>query len=171
MTNTELPAIIHILVKGSIENLVKNIFDGAKRTYLVQDFKTRERIILYIINKLRKLLPQNNQFVFEAKYSMGFRNRRIDIAIWDKKNLLLCKLIENSSKLDRGTIYLDSIISHIKGSLNKKNVVGCIISKEVLNMDTANHIKKILKNEFIFCNLNNIFELTKLDSLFEINLK
>lgn len=168
MKSNQMPQTIEVLVKGSIDNLIKDQFDGVKRVYLIQNLKKKRDLLLYIIGKLQKVLPQNNKFVFEAKYYIGYRNKRIDIAIWNGKTLFLCKLVNQNAKIDNGAIYLDLIINNVKQKLHIKNIAGCIICKEIINKNSIVHIKRILTNRIIFLSLKDIFKTVKINSLFDV---
>jgi len=167
MTNDKFP--IKIPVKGSIESLIKGRFDGIERFYLVNDSTKKGNLLIIIIDKLQKKIPKDTVIIYEAKYSMGFRNKRIDIAIWNQKSLLLCKLVNKSSGIDKGAVYLDTIITHIKSHLGIDNIVGCIICRNSPAKTTLMHIRKILTNKFIFVQSEDILKSVSLNSLPEIS--
>lgn len=169
MTDDNLPIKIKVPVKGSIESLIKGRFNGMERVYLVRDLEKKGNLLLHIVDRLQKILPGGTKFIFEAKYSMGFRNKRIDIAVWDKKDFLLCKLVGKNSEIDKRAIYLDSIITHIKTHLDIENVIGCIIFKEIFDKNIIMHIEKVLTNRFIFVKLEDIWNSANLCSLSEVN--
>jgi len=170
MIENKLSKKLTVLTNGSIENLLKNKFDGVKRVYLIRNRDSTLDILLMIINALKESLPDGNKFIFQAKYSMGYRNKRIDIAIWDKKRLFLCKLIRSKLKFDKEAIYLDQIISHLKYNLSFDIVYGCLICEEKIDRSFIKHIKKILVNSFVFLQAEDILKTHRLYTLSEISL-
>lgn len=167
MIRSKLPQKMEVLVKGSIDSIINNKFDGLKRIYLLQNTNKNVDVLLRIIAKLQKVLSKDTKIVFEAKYRMGYRDKRIDIAIWNNKNLILCKFVSDRTKIDKGALYLDAIISRVREKLDaKKSISGCVISKNILGKIFLMRINKILTNKVIFVRLEDIFKAVKLESIF-----
>jgi len=142
--------IINLHVRADLESILKTNPNGSLKDYILKDSpitKSEKIIFLASVINIFKL----KEVYIETKYSIGRRNKRIEICFLENKILFLGK-ISNAKEFDKDSIEMDSLISDIinKLSLNSLSISGLIFVGNKYNSRNINEFKKSLQNNFLF---------------------
>ena len=151
-----MPKIINIKTKGNIKSLIENNFNGLETNFIVKDkLRVKRDKILNLIAYLKDNLL-GYDFIYEGKINYGFRNKRIDVVIYNNPVLFLGNYSE-LKKADKKAVHLDQIIDLEKNKkeYGKTKICGCLFLEGDLSKNVIDNIRNLLNNEFIFLNIND----------------
>lgn len=143
--------IINILTKTNVEDVINERQVGEIRKFIIQPVpKSKRDKIIYIIKRIKEELD-NFQIIFECKIKFGFRDKRIEITLYNGKYLFICSL-SNLKKIDKDAIGMDIILTHLKKNYGNNNlqIEGIIFYEGNIDIAVFTSITKLLSNDITF---------------------
>jgi len=156
--------IITLKTKGYLSTIITENFNGISTKFLVPDIlQSKKDKLLQLFSTIIDNLP-DFEIVYEGKINYGFRNKRIEIAIYKKPFLFIGEL-SNSKKIDVNTLEIERVINQEKNNPEYENIniIGCMFTENKIDKSIIESITQLVNNEFIFINTeqNNWFEKIK----------
>lgn len=151
-----MPKVITIKTKGDLSTLITENFNGVSTKFLVPDIiQSKKDKLLHLFSTIIDNLTDFDT-VYEGKINYGFRNKRIEIAIFKKPYLFIGEL-SNSKKIDANTLEIDKVIEQEKNNSEYENIniIGCMFIENEIDNSIIESISKLVNNEFIFLNVEN----------------
>ena len=154
--NYDLPKKVNIIMGCPIDDLIKGNSDVYRVDYLVQTIDDKNDLIAITAEYLNKV--KSTYYSVNASYKFGFRAKRIEIALWTSdKNLYLCKIIKDLTKVDQAILELDFLANDIT---RKENVITRIVILYCgdLNDKVRESLRSMTNNKILLIPFSYIFE-------------
>jgi hypothetical protein len=136
---------------SNLIEISQNIISGKTKEYIDFESESIEHKD-YIISLAYLLNEYGFDFVgIESKYSFGKRNKRFEIILKDKSQIVIIK-ISKQNKFDKDALELDNIITYINSSHNI-DLKGYILILDNFNKDIINDYIKSMKNNIVITSL------------------
>lgn len=148
--------IINLKTKGDISSLVTKEFNGIVTKFLIPDMpRTKKDKLLRILSVITETLSEY-EIVYNGKIDYGYRNKRIEIAIF-KEPFLFIGCLSDYKKLDSAALEIDKVIGEekSKGVYENINIIGCIFLEDSVEEKIIESVRGIVANRFIFINLKD----------------
>lgn len=148
--------IINLKTKGDISSLVTKEFNGIVTKFLIPDVqRIKKDKLLRILSEITEALS-GYEIVYNGKIDYGYRNKRIEIAIF-KEPFLFIGCLSDYKKLDSAALEIDKVIDEEKNKSMYKNIniIGCIFLEDSIEEKIIESVRGIVANRFIFISLKD----------------
>lgn len=150
-----LPIKLSVKLNATIESLVLGNFDGMETEFLLTDLESKKNRIVFLA---RAICKKYDNYSIEAKFPMGFRDKKIEIAARRGCDIVLFKIIDDNTKLDKEVLYLDQIAVRIGESYPDMLVSLFFICNDVPSDRLMEESRKLATNNVFFAKASDLLD-------------
>lgn len=163
-----IPGKINIAKNASIDSLINGVFDGKYEDCLVNDLSDKKDLILLLAFMIWQ--KYSHLYSVEATYALGFRSKRIEIAVQIGNKIILCKVVKNKNKLDKEAMDLDVVAMDIKKKQSSVTPVICLFVNSGECVGIAKNLQKYIGSELVLIDINHILNFKNKEGILDLNL-
>ncbi|MFN0200408.1 MAG: hypothetical protein ACKVTZ_02755 [Bacteroidia bacterium] len=142
--------------KSDIDSLITEEFNGVTQKFLVAGIpKTKQEKLWSLLSILSENLTEF-EVVYEGKINYGFRNKRIEIVLYQFPVLLLGE-ISDAKNVDKKALTFEELIDFMKKQDIYQDIiiVGGIFLEELPSETTLTELRTLLTHPFLFLNIQD----------------